>query len=336
MAASFPVRPLRPPVPPSPNLFRLSTTFRAPTCYDSVSRAYAHLLTGFHQMLSKLYIDHSVISHPEWWPNIREAVLSGEVRIALSLWNLFEVGAASDQAQREVRLAFLESLDPLWLVERRGIQRQEVRRFLWARCFGRAPEDLVVASPHLSVVDHFLSGRDARIGLTARQFIRELDYNFLDPLKKLSPHAQVTLKAASQALLKAKDREVFVSWLMASVPQTGPDGRLLAVAQRTELANFCYVNRDQFLNACPAMAVEDALTTDRTRDRTRKSTESDGLDGQHTVVALAYCDIFLTRDRYQGASAHKIRRMLKGLHLAEVCVGLEQFASVLTTRAVAA
>jgi len=90
----------------------------------------------------KLYIDHSVVSRPEWWPEVRQAVSSGEVRIALSLWNLFEIGAASDQAQQEERLAFLESLNPLWLVERRGIQRQEVRRFLWRRRFERMSEEL--------------------------------------------------------------------------------------------------------------------------------------------------------------------------------------------------
>ena len=73
---------------------------------------------------------------------------------------------------------------------------------------------MIVAIPHLSTVDYFLSGRDMRIGLTARQFIRQLDYSLLNPLKKLSPQAQATLKAADPAMLKAKDQEIFVSWVI--------------------------------------------------------------------------------------------------------------------------
>ena len=79
-----------------------------------------------------LYIDHSIVSHEPSWEGLRLAIGSGKIRLALSVWNLYEIGAATDLAQRTQRLSFLSGLAPLYIVERRHIQRQEVERFLWA------------------------------------------------------------------------------------------------------------------------------------------------------------------------------------------------------------
>ena len=274
-----------------------------------------------------LYIDHSVVSDPTMWPAVEEAVASGDVQLALSLWNLFEIGAASDMVQQNERLAFLAALNPLWLVERRDVQKQEVQRFLWRQYLDGEPDDIIVASPFLSMVDSFLCGRDVRIGLTPLRFIRELDYGMLNPLKKLSPDAQKMLKAAEPTELKARDKEIFTAWLLDSVPVSDPNGRLMSIARRTELVERCYQERARFLAACPAMAVEDALTTLRTSDRTRVPRESDGPDAFHSVVALSYCNIFFTRDRHQAHSARAIRCMLPGLSLAEVCTQADKLLS---------
>ena len=52
----------------------------------------------------------------------------GKWRLVLSAWNLYEIGAGADEAQKCGRLAFLESLKPLWAVERLDVQKQEVQR----------------------------------------------------------------------------------------------------------------------------------------------------------------------------------------------------------------
>jgi hypothetical protein len=279
-------------------------------------------------MVRTLYLDHSIVSHEPWWLPVEQVVASREVRLALSLWNLFEIGAASNMGQRDRRLAFLEKLDPLWMIERRTIQKQEVERFLWRHKFGRTPRDMLVLTPSLSVVESFISGPQTHIGLTPRQFIRELDYNRLNPLKKLSPEAQTTLKKADPAALKRSDKGMFVGWVNQSIPICNPDGQPMTAVARLELAEFCYRRRAEFLAECPSMAVEDALTTDRTRDRQRKPTDSDGPDAQHTIAALPYCDLFFTRDGYQARSATVVRRMLKALKLAEICTGPDQLSEV--------
>ncbi|MCW6510995.1 hypothetical protein M8523_23600 [Hyphomicrobiales bacterium BP6-180914] len=208
---------------------------------------------------------------------------------------------------------------------------QEVRRFLWKYYFDHPADEIVVSSPHLSVVDFFLSKRTTRIGLTARQFIGELDYDLLNPLKDFSPQAQTALQRVEAAEHKAKDQEIFLAWLTNSIPLEGPHGRVMSVSRRIELAQFCYERRKAFFVACPAMAVEVSLTTDRARDRSRNPTRSDGPDASHTVMALSYCDIFFTRDRHQGNSAGAVRRMLKGLSLAYVCVEPKQLSKLLQT-----
>lgn len=280
-----------------------------------------------------LYVDHSVVAGEAWWPYLEQAVRSGKMRLALSLWNLFEIGAAEDAAQQERRLTFLQSLDPLWVVERRAIQKQEVRRFLWRHHYGLEPNDeLLVVTPHLSVVNSFLCGPQMRIGLTPRQFIRGLDYKRLNPLKRLSPEAQITLKTTQPAKLKAFDKRIFTGWVGQSMPDRGPDERLLTSAKKAELAVFCHGDVVRFLAECPAMAVEDALTTDRTNDRRRKPTEQDGPDAQHTIVALAYGDVFCTRDRHQAHSARVISKILTGRPLANVCKTPEQLAAAVSAQ----
>jgi len=275
---------------------------------------------------STIYIDHSIVSHEPWWPELERALATGSLKLALSLWNLFEIGADGDKRRQQRRLAFLQGLKPAWAVERRAVQKQEVKRFLWTNKFGTEAEELVVITPSLSVVDYFLSGSEMHIGLTAEQFIRGIDYNMLNPLKKLSPESQTTMKTAEPAVLKEKDAEIFTGWIGKSIPLWGPDGKLFTAAARAELAQFCEQNRTQFLAACPSMAVEDAVTTDRTNDRMRKPCESDGPDLQHTAVAMAYCDIFFTRDGYQARNAGVARRMLKGMPLAELCTDTDQLA----------
>jgi hypothetical protein len=273
-----------------------------------------------------IYIDHSIVSCEQLWPGLKRAIASGNLKLALSLWNLFEIGAADDKGQQDRRLSFLQGFNPLWVVERRAVQKQEVKRFLWSHKFGAEAEELVVITPSLSVVDHFLSGSEMRIGLTAEQFISGIDYQTLNPLKKLSPEAQSTMKATNSKVLKEKDHEIFTGWIWQSIPLRGPNGKLFTSVARTDLAEFCFQNRRHFLAACPSMAVEDAVTTDRANDRMRKPTESDGPDLMHTAVAMAYCDIFFTRDKYQARNSDAASRMLKGIRLAELCTDPNQLA----------
>jgi hypothetical protein len=156
-----------------------------------------------------LYLDHSALAREDWWPIIAPAVSAGDVRLAFSLWNLVEIGDAKDLAQRERRLTFIEQNAPLWIVERVGVQRQEVRRFLWTNRFSALADELCVFTPHLSVVDGYLVGAHAQVGLAARSFIARTDFSAIAEKKKLAPAALSTLQAVGRKAFKMRQRDIF-------------------------------------------------------------------------------------------------------------------------------
>jgi len=94
---------------------------------------------------------------------------------------------------------------------------------------------------------------------------------------------------------------------------------------------FCWQHKKQFFLGCRCLAVEDALTTARTSDAMRQPTESDGLDLQHVAVALAYCDVFYSRDRYQVQCASLARKALKSVGLSWVCSSPEELSTAIST-----
>lgn len=267
---------------------------------------------------TNLYLDHSVIAHDAWWPQIDAAVASGEVRPAISVWNLVEIGSATDRKQQDSRLDFLECNNPLWIVERVAVQRQEIQRFLWTKGFGATTDALCVFTPHLSVVDAYLSGTKARVGLTAREFIDGTDFKRIDELKKLAPEALRQLQLVDRKTFKTRHRDIFKAWIKNLIPTTDPDGKLLSVDQRAELIEYCATHEGQFFEACPSLTIEDAMTVARTADPRRKPQNSDGIDLMYTVIALAYCDYFLVRDGFVKTCAAHVTKALQPRALASV------------------
>jgi hypothetical protein len=284
--------------------------------------------------MQTLYIDHSIVTdEPSSWEHVHQATASGKVRLAMSVWNLFEIGDAADEAQRERRIAFfVDGTCPLWVVERVAIQQQEVERFLWQQKFGATPRELIAITPSLSVVDSFFASGQTRTGLTARQFIRGIDFASLRPSKRLSPNALKNLQNANPKTRKLKEEKDFTAWIEPLIPDRGPDGHALTISEKTDLLAFCWQREKLFLRDCRCLAVEDALTTARTSDPRRSPTESDGLDLQHAAVALAYCNIFYSRDGYQTQCAALARKALTtaGLSgLSAVCRTPKELATAI-------
>jgi hypothetical protein len=153
------------------------------------------------------------------------------------------------------RLAFLEQHDPLWIVERVAVQRQEVERFLWEGRFGVAPRDLCVVTPHLSVVDFYHSGTQTRIELTPRGWIDGVDFNRVAKHEELAPDALTRLQAVDRKTFKTRQDEVFRAWSKGLIPKFDPDGKPFTVAQQADLLAWCEAHRKAFFDACPSLVV---------------------------------------------------------------------------------
>jgi hypothetical protein len=279
--------------------------------------------------MPSLYIDHSIVTHLLSWKPTENVLTGGKAQLVLSLWNLFEIGSASDKAQQAQRLAFLTKFNPLWILERIEIQRLEVRAFLWTRNFGVSPEPNQVFRRHLSEVESYHAGSQTRIGLTPTQWIDGVDFPKYEAYKKLAPTALRQLQAHGAKKIAQRQDDIFKKWIEALLPKVNPEGQAFSKAELSELMAFCVKNQTAFYTACPAMAVEDALTRARTASEARNPQNSDGIDLMHAVVALAYCDWFLVRDGFVFQCCEHVRKDLLETKLATVYREAEELRKVL-------
>ncbi|MCK1479448.1 hypothetical protein IVB27_33075 [Bradyrhizobium sp. 197] len=173
-------------------------------------------------------------------------------------------------------------------------------------------------TPHLSVVDGYLSGSRVRLGLTARGFIDGVDFARIEENKKLAPDALRRLQMIDRKAFKARHSAIFKAWITNLIPDADPDGKAVSAAQKRRLLDYCELHHDEFFDACPSLAVEDAMTVLRTADPRRKPQASDGIDLMHAVIALAYCDYFLVRDGYVKTCAVQSTKALSPRQLARV------------------
>ena len=197
-----------------------------------------------------LYIDHSLVTHEPSWGPLQDVLAAKKLRLALSLWNLVEIGSVTDAVQREKRLRFLEQFDPLWIVERVDVHRQEVRAFLWAECFGARPASFDPFTPYLSVVDSYHAGHRTRIRLTARDWIAGVDFTRIHHVKGLATNALKILQAVDPNDFKQRQDAIFKPWIKGLIPEIGPDDRALSLRGATSCSTIA--TRTKTVSSQPA------------------------------------------------------------------------------------
>jgi hypothetical protein len=239
-----------------------------------------------------VYLDHSLVTHEPSWPSLQSLFQEPDppYQLGLSIWNLLEIAAASDVAQRKARLAFLNSLKPIWFLDHVYVRKQEVKRFLWPRRFGAAAPDLLCVTAHLSQAAAVYAGPKIRIGITMETVVAELATVVFRQHKQQSPRALAFLQNIAKQDWKKRQREVFGAVMKGVVPDIDPAGQALRKVEQQKLIDYCWDNRADFMAACPTIAVDDALCEARISDSRRKPRVSDGIDLAHAVMALGYCD----------------------------------------------
>src|SRR4051812_15283939 len=81
-----------------------------------------------------VYLDHQIVINQAGWPAIKLLSDSGQIRLAISSWSIREI--AQGMREREERMAFLESLSPLYIHDMQVLQRLEMTSFLNRFLFG--------------------------------------------------------------------------------------------------------------------------------------------------------------------------------------------------------
>lgn len=293
--------------------FQVSTEFRsAPTTAPNVggavecqrgSKGFRKSGKGRCNLARTFYLDHQIFAKEDNWPIIR-CVLDNQasVRLVCSQWNLVEVAFASDEWQRTRRANFIDSLNPLWIMNGRDIQRAEVHRFVWARCFRASIQPEVCAI----VADLALTLAPACMvfpgSLSAAEFVAGEWASVRDAV---SPTPEVLRKLQAAGRQNLPSIEACRSWIDPLIPLSDDDGRLLSQQSHREILDFCIKNWPELIASCPALAAESRLFEARTRDPLRKPEVNDAADLQHAFTALAYCNHFVTEDHYLFRCAEK-------------------------------
>ncbi len=265
-----------------------------------------------------VYLDHSLVTYELSWPSLQRLFQDPSYQLGLSIWNLLEIAAASDVAQRKPRLAFLTDLKPVWLLDHVYVRKQEVMRFLWPRRFGATAPELLYVTPHLSQAEAVYAGAKTHIGVTMEAVVAGLAGVDFKQHKQQSPRALAFLQQVPKQDWKKRQREVFGAVMTGVVPDVDPTGRALRKSEQQELIDYCWDNRTEFMVSCPTIAVDDALCEARISDPKRKPQESDGIDLAHAVMALGYCDYFIIRDGFVASCARRAEKRLVGLAVARV------------------
>jgi hypothetical protein len=111
----------------------------------------------------------------------------------MSIYNLIEISAATDKAQAVRRTEFIDSLHPIWILERLVVEKNEVRNFVWEYYFNTQPKPFSVFADRLSTALSYHLGPKVPLGINARKW---LDHFFnveeLNPVKKLTVDSLIT------------------------------------------------------------------------------------------------------------------------------------------------
>jgi len=259
-----------------------------------------------------IYLEHSAFGFENWWDDLR--VLSQNrniIRFVLSDWNLIEIANGEDESQANARAQLADDLRPLWMMERSHLLRREVQKYVYEQFLHRASPGLQPFSDSLSVMLSYHEGPNVPLGETAVLRIKRLQSNrkYLAEInkgKQVTLAAQIAIQNASAQERTKAESEVFRKWVGEFMPITDPDGKLLSRSARDSLSEACFQAGDKFYELCPGMFAEHSLYLKRAQDPTRKPELQDGIDFQHSVMALSYCDYLLTRDRHLAHVARSI------------------------------
>jgi hypothetical protein len=157
------------------------------------------------QNIRTLYVDHQIIAKEANWPQLSDLLERDKsLRLAISIYNLAEISSASDKAQALRCVEFVDSLKPLWVLERLIVQKYEVRNFLWQHHFHKEPNSFAVFTDRLSTALSYHLGPKVPLGMNARRWV-ELFVNVeeLNPVKKVTVDSLITLQAADKKQKKS-------------------------------------------------------------------------------------------------------------------------------------
>lgn len=283
------------------------------------------------------YVDQNFLINclnQEGWRETAVAACGlGGVTLVLSPWSIYEIGNAAPLHMEEL-LAIAEELNPSWILERVDLQLREFVAAWNAFWSGTVTQ----FNPILTLPEAQASFFRLPVGRVDKLSIR--DYAGVWQRKEASKEADVEFKR--QESISAFNRAAFldggltqrtvreirrrfvarqfaISRRVGMPPQEIHQYENWILSEKKLEAFISFFVDFGGMDEMPAHRVEESLTFAQWKTEARLNPNRQ-LDRFHAVVALPYCDLFVTSDHELAKKTQAIRNELK-FRIAEVISG---------------
>jgi hypothetical protein len=244
-------------------------------------------------------------SSAEYKTHLRGFAQTGNVIFVLSPWHWQDMAADRDHTRANSLADFCDSLDPLWLFDRRTIQKREAAVSLYK--FAHIQFEPPTMTGNIADIIFDLLG--TRAYRSCRAFVKHLHGVGPDhPIEKTFKNAFEANRANTVSFLKGKLplntlKHFDKLYVRGLLPSSTPAGLQLDESTKRGFLN-AYTPDD-----CPAIYLETKITHENWGfQRTLK--RNTVLDQQH-AMALPYVDIFITDD---AQLSKMLKRIVEGVH----------------------
>lgn len=247
----------------------------------------------------------------------KKIVNSKAQRFVISQWNLFEISNSAPEKALKIADFIDKDLQPLWLIETANVRSLEVERFFKKIIYKEKLVALNVFCQYLSQVDYYLLSEPPLVGTTARSIIQAwiMSPNALRSLKNVFTETpkciETIIRHKKNGSLSTRTKEVFYKILGPFTPQRDPANLPLDEKTKNDFLDYCWKHKAEFYRHCPTFKIDHLLREYRSSDPKRKAKMQDAPDLQHQLVPLAYCNYFITNDRYVENGINYLSKHIK-------------------------
>lgn len=257
--------------------------------------------------LAVTYLDQNALielgrhaRRPEFRQKLDEAVSAGGLTVVLSSWHLTETAHTAELSKALELAEFMDSLKPLWLFERRDIQRFDVEEHFYS--FLRVPyQPRPRVSTRSAVVAALNGGTDSpRFDIPSPAFVKQWIQHpeqvaELEKTLQDNADALAALRVANKAGTLTDELRTRVDKMLvqASMPENTPPGVYPGRGLKVDYVQ--HVNVAEI----PSLAIEVAIS------ETEWSDEAAGLADRNTVIdkfhlisALPWVDEIVSSDKF--------------------------------------
>jgi len=227
-------------------------------------------------------------------------VNNGSLRFVVSTWHLIET-AQTKNVNSASRLAdFIDSLRPLWIHERRELQKLAVKEDFYRFCKISFEEAPPISSKAAVIGALFGDGALAKYDIPSQDFVRQwIEHpEQLNVLKETFANSTETLLRLRELTATGKltpqiKVEATRQFFKLSLPKTTPNG--LAIGSETQGQYVLQAKVD----AIPTFAVEEAISENEWgKDAVGKADRNTFVDKMHLISALPYVEKIVTNDPF--------------------------------------